>query len=85
MAKAKEPPTDALPTMAEKYSQLKRVGALSKDSSSGKIIDDWNKITDEASSKPETVDISPSISTLLAVKDEEELVSACTYKVHRSC
>lgn len=80
MAKAKEPSTDALPSMAERYNQLKRVGVLSKDSASGKIVDDWNKAIDEAASKPESADISPSISTLLAVKDEEELVSThCCY------
>ena len=74
MAKAKDPPTDALPSLAEKYNELKRVGILTKDIASGKIINDWSKAIEKAASKPETVDVSPSISTLLAVKDEEELV-----------
>lgn len=74
MAKAKDPPTDALPSLAEKYNEMKRVGILTKDSASGKMINDWNKTIEKAAPKPETVDVSPSISSLLAVKDEEELV-----------
>ena len=73
-AKAKEPPTDAMPTLVGIYSKLKRVGMILKDSASGKLIDEWNKAISEAESKPELVEISPAISALLAVKDEEELV-----------
>lgn len=73
-AKAKEPPTDALPTFVGIYSNLKRVGIIAKDNTSGKLIDDWNKAVSEAQSKPEVVDMSPAMSAILAVKDEEELV-----------
>ncbi|EJD05718.1 FACT complex subunit SPT16 [Fomitiporia mediterranea MF3/22] len=72
-AKAKEPPTNALPTLAGIYSKLQRVGVITKDNTSGKLIDDWNNAISEAESKPETVDMSPAVSAILAVKDEEEL------------
>ncbi|PAV23533.1 FACT complex subunit SPT16 [Pyrrhoderma noxium] len=72
-AKAKEPPTDAMPNLAGIYSKLKRVGMILKDSVSGKIIDEWNKAVSEVDSKPELVEISPAVSALLAVKDDEEL------------
>lgn len=73
-AKPKDPPTDALPTFLAIYTKLKRVGALTKENISGKLIDDWNKSVSEAESRPEIVDMSPAVSTLLAVKDDEELV-----------
>ncbi|KAH8117216.1 FACT complex subunit SPT16 [Phellopilus nigrolimitatus] len=72
-AKAKEPQTDAMPTLVSIYSKLKRVGALVKDNASGKLIDEWNTAVGESEHKPEIVDISPAVSTILAVKDEEEL------------
>ncbi|OCB84155.1 FACT complex subunit SPT16 [Sanghuangporus baumii] len=72
-AKAKEPPTDALPTFTGIYTNLKRVGIIAKDNTSGKLIDDWHKDVSEAQNKPETVDMSGAISAILAVKDEEEL------------
>jgi nucleosome binding factor SPN SPT16 subunit len=74
-AKPKDPPTDALPTFTNAYSQLKRVGILSKEQVSGKLIDEWNKTLATIETKPETADVSAAISSLLAVKDEEELVS----------
>lgn len=76
IAKGKEPPADALPTLVDIYTKLKRVGIITKDNTSGKLIDDWNEAVSEAESKPETVDMSPAVSAVLAVKDEEELVSA---------
>lgn len=81
-AKAKEPPTDALPTFTGTYTSMKRVGIVAKDSTSGKLIDDWNKILSEAESKPETVDMSPAVSAILAVKDEEELVRSIFPQTH---
>lgn len=74
-AKPKDPPTDALPKFAGVFSKLHRVGILSKEQVSGKLIDEWNKTVASAETKPDTVDVSPAISSLLAVKDEEELVS----------
>lgn len=75
-AKAKEPPTDALPTLVGIYSNLKRVGTIMKDNTSGKLIDEWNKAVSEAENKPESVDMNPAVSAILAVKDEEELVGS---------
>ena len=56
------------------YSKLTRVGALVKEEGSGKLVDEWRKAVDSSNSKPEQKDIASAISTLLAVKDEEELV-----------
>lgn len=73
-AKAKEPPNDALPKFFAAYSSHQRVGALLKDAQSGKLVTEWDKLVKEAGSAPEVVDISPAVSTFLAVKDDEELV-----------
>lgn len=74
-AKSKEPPSDALPKMVKLYTSLARVGAVAKESPSGKMIDEWNKGLKDIEKKPELEDISTSISVLMATKDEEELVS----------
>ena len=63
-----------MPNLAGIYSKVKRVGMILKDSVSGKIIDEWNKAVSEVDTKPELVEISPAVSALLAVKDDEELV-----------
>lgn len=74
LAKPKEPPTDALPKLLDIHCKLKRVGALTKENLSGKVIDEWNKLVNGAEHKPEIIDLSPAISSLLAVKDDDELV-----------
>jgi nucleosome binding factor SPN SPT16 subunit len=52
----------------------KKVGVLTKDTSSGPFIDDWKKSYSEISKDVEEVDIAPAISAAaLAVKDEHEL------------
>ena len=73
-AKAKDPPTDALPNFLEAYIAHKRVGTLTKEAHTGKLVDDWNKLVDEAENKPELVDMAPALSAIMACKDEEELV-----------
>jgi nucleosome binding factor SPN SPT16 subunit len=48
---------------------------LIKEVPSGKLISEWQALINEAPEKPELVDMAPAISALMAVKDEEELVS----------
>ncbi|KZT26342.1 FACT complex subunit SPT16 [Neolentinus lepideus HHB14362 ss-1] len=72
-AKPNEPPTDALPKLVEAFASHQRVGTLLKETQSGKLINEWNQATSQASSTPEMLDIAPALSALLAVKDEEEL------------
>ncbi|TFK55027.1 FACT complex subunit SPT16 [Heliocybe sulcata] len=72
-AKPNEPPTDALPKLVEAFTSHQRVGTLLKETQSGKLINEWNQATGQAASKPEMLDIAPAVSTLLAVKDDEEL------------
>ncbi|KAI0721606.1 FACT complex subunit SPT16 [Cerioporus squamosus] len=72
-AKAKEPPTDALPRFVQAYTAHDRVATLTKESHSGKLIDEWNKAVGEAEQKPTLVDMSAAVASFLAVKDEEEL------------
>ena len=74
-AKGKEPPTDAFPKMMKLYTSLGRVGTVTKESPSGKMIDEWNKNVKDAEKKPELDDMSSTVSALMAPKDEEELVS----------
>ena len=74
-AKAKEPPTDAIPKFLEAFISHGRVGCLMKETHSGKLVDEWNKALQESSKKPELLDMAPAVSSFMAVKDEEELVS----------
>lgn len=76
LAKGKEPATDALPKFLEAYSSLERVGTLVKEKHTGKMIDEWNAAVEGAATKPTVVDIASAISGFVAVKDEEEVVSA---------
>ncbi|EKM55643.1 uncharacterized protein PHACADRAFT_173804 [Phanerochaete carnosa HHB-10118-sp] len=72
-AKAKDPPTDAVPRFLEAYVAHSRVATLTKESHSGKLVDDWNKLLSEAEQRPELVDMAPAVSSFIAAKDEEEL------------
>jgi len=62
------------------FTSNQRIGTLSKESFSGKLIDEWNNALAASDKKPEVVDIAPSISTFMAVKDDDELASVlfCT-------
>ncbi|KAI9509977.1 FACT complex subunit SPT16 [Russula earlei] len=73
LAKSKEPPTDALPRYLSAFTSNQRVGTLSKETYAGKLIDEWNNALETSEKKPEGVDIGPSISTFMSVKDDEEL------------
>ena len=75
MAKPAQAQTDAVPKFLEMYRALSHVGHLAKESPTGKLISEWKTALDAANSKPELVDITPAISAILAVKDDEELVS----------
>ncbi|KAL4065337.1 FACT complex subunit-domain-containing protein [Scleroderma yunnanense] len=72
-AKAKEPPTDALPKFVQAYTAHKRVATLVKESYTGKLALEWDQTISGAAQKPEQVDIAPAVSAYMAVKDEEEL------------
>jgi nucleosome binding factor SPN SPT16 subunit len=58
----------------EAFTAHQRIGTLTKEGPKGKAINEWNKALDAAAKKPEIIDIAPAISSLMAVKDEEELV-----------
>ncbi|KAI0340514.1 FACT complex subunit SPT16 [Trametopsis cervina] len=72
-AKAKDPPTDAVPKFLEAYTAHLRVGALLKESHTGKLVDEWNKLLSDSPKKPELVDMAPAVSSFMAPKDEDEL------------
>ncbi|KAL1947960.1 hypothetical protein VTO73DRAFT_13684 [Trametes versicolor] len=74
-AKAKEPPTDAVPRFLEAYVSLDQVATLTKEQQSGKLVDEWNKAVSDAEKKPTLVDMAPAVASFLAAKDEEELKS----------
>jgi nucleosome binding factor SPN SPT16 subunit len=73
-AKAKDSPNDALPNFLELYTSHSRVGTLQKESHSGKLIKSWESAVADAKKKPELVDMSPAVSSFMAVKDDDELV-----------
>ncbi|KAH8108126.1 FACT complex subunit SPT16 [Cristinia sonorae] len=72
-ARAKDAPTDAFPKFVEAYCASKRVGTLTKETYTGKIIDDWRAAIAAADSPPTLVDMAPAMSSFLAVKDDEEI------------
>ncbi len=47
---------------------------MTKETHTGKTINEWTDAVNAANSKPELVDMSPAVSSFLAVKDDEELV-----------
>ncbi|KAL1669350.1 FACT complex subunit-domain-containing protein [Schizophyllum commune] len=71
--KPKDPPNDSLAKFVKLYTSKERVGALLKEQPNGRLVSEFNKAVDAASSKPELVDIAHAVSALLAVKDEEEM------------
>lgn len=74
-AKAKEPANDAIPKFLALYKTAHRVGTLLKESHTGKLVSEWQKVVAESDVKPELVEMAPAVSSLMAVKDAEELVS----------
>lgn len=79
LSKSKDPPTDALPRFLSVYTSHQRIGTLSKETYAGKLVDEWNNALAASNNKPEVVDVSPSISTFMAVKDDDELASHLFY------
>ncbi|KAK7693287.1 hypothetical protein QCA50_002854 [Cerrena zonata] len=74
-ARPKDPPTDALQRFLAAYTSHERVGALTKESHTGKLIDEWTAAVNGADKKPDVVDMAPAFSSFLAVKDGDELKS----------
>jgi nucleosome binding factor SPN SPT16 subunit len=74
-AKAKEPANDALLKFVGLYTSQSRVGTLVKETHTGKLVTEWQNAISVSASQPELVDMSLAVSTLMSVKDEEELVS----------
>jgi nucleosome binding factor SPN SPT16 subunit len=74
-AKPKDPPSDAFPAFVALYKNHEKVGMITKEKHSGKVVDEWNKLIKDEDVKVEVVDMSYAVSAFMAVKDEEELVS----------
>jgi nucleosome binding factor SPN SPT16 subunit len=61
--------------MHEALLAQKKVGVLTKDTSSGPFVDEWKRAYGNISKEVEEVDIALAISAAaLSVKDENELV-----------
>ncbi|KAF8965271.1 FACT complex subunit SPT16 [Flammula alnicola] len=71
--KGKDVSNEALPKFLAQYTSAKRVGSLVKENPSGKLVSEWQSVVNESSSKPELIDMTPAISALMAVKDDEEI------------
>jgi nucleosome binding factor SPN SPT16 subunit len=84
-ARAKDPPTDALPKFAEIYLSQKCVGTLLKESHSGRLITEWESAIAEATNTPTVVEVGPALSSFMAVKDEEELASSIHIELCSIC
>lgn len=72
--KGKDAPNDVLPKFLNAYTASHKVGVLQKETQTGKLATEWQTLLDGVESKPELVDMTPAISALMAVKDDEELV-----------
>ena len=55
-----------------KFYKKKKIGCLLRDKQQGPLVDEWEATI----SDHEKVDISPAISTVLSVKDAQELVNS---------
>lgn len=74
LAKPKDPPTDALPRFLREFTTHERVATLTKESHSGKLVEEWIRGAGAADNKPTLVDMSPAGSSIFAIKDEEDIV-----------
>ncbi|KAG6874314.1 hypothetical protein C0995_001539 [Termitomyces sp. Mi166 len=72
-AKGKDVPNDSLSRFVEAYGSQTRVGTLTKESHTGKLVGEWEAHVKGLESKPEIVDIGPAVSSFMAVKDSEEM------------
>jgi nucleosome binding factor SPN SPT16 subunit len=63
-----------MPKFVQAYSSQSRVATLVKETQTGKLVKEWEAALASANSQPELVDIASSVSSMLAVKDDEELV-----------
>ena len=72
--KGKDVTNDAVERFLAAYTSSQKVGVLSKETSTGKLVSEWQVLLDGAASKPELVDMTPAVSALLAVKDDDEQV-----------
>ena len=79
--KAKDVTNDAVSKFLAAYTSAQKVGVLMKDTASGKLVSEWQAALEGATSKPEVIDMTPAISSLFAVKDEDELVSTSSPKL----
>ena len=53
----------------------KRIGTVTKDVATGRFADEWKKAADAHDNKFEHVDIAHALAVIMAVKDDDELVS----------
>ena len=47
---------------------------MTKEKHTGKIMKEWTDALNAGGNQPEQVDMSPAVSSFLAVKDKDELV-----------
>lgn len=52
------------------------MGTLTKEEQIGKTVNEYTGALSAAGHKPESVDISTALGAVMAIKDEEELVSS---------
>lgn len=65
---------NAIRQLADYCGVQKRVGSLTKEQHTGRLVDDWKAALDASSHKFDTVDVSISLSACMAVKDNDEMV-----------
>jgi nucleosome binding factor SPN SPT16 subunit len=52
-----------------------KLGVIPKDKATGKLSDEWNTAVANAKAGLQTVDVTVAMSAILAVKDQDEIVS----------
>lgn len=73
-APPKEPSNDAITRFVLAYTSHSRVGTLTKEKPAGKLVKEWDAALAAANSRPEQIEMGPALSSMMAVKDDEELV-----------
>lgn len=77
-SKPKDQPSDALPNFVNVYKTHHKIGMVTKEKFTGKLVTEWEKQLKDQDIKVDIVDAAPCISSFMAVKNEEELVSLVT-------
>ncbi|KAG2172843.1 hypothetical protein INT43_000193, partial [Umbelopsis isabellina] len=59
-------------SVLDEIPESKRIGVIAKDKFEGKVVGEWKSALSKYDPKPEELDVSAGVGSILAVKDDEE-------------